>query len=184
VRLGCRRKPHPGFIWYTLCCADIPFIRFPVFFHPKFHFTTELKLTMTSMHRLALRTAAAFLRLDSQFHGMHSITFMSSSASSQQVTLQTQRITMKRTIFFRFSGLEHSFAIDPDMLKQSYRKLMIDFHPDKALHSKISRQPLKKHQGHAGLRYFKHLHTRASHLLKYSTSHGRSGEGDLVGMVF
>jgi molecular chaperone HscB len=89
---------------------------------------------------------------------------------------------------FQILGLEHSFAIDPDRLKQSYRNLMIDFHPDKHSLKDIEVQEAFEKQASAVTRAYdilKHPHTRATHLLEV-LGHPMEDQstGDLVGMVF
>jgi molecular chaperone HscB len=143
---------------------------------------------MTSLHRLALRTAASFSAAQPQLHGTCIRSrLMSASASATAPPSDTANHDETHNSF-QILGLEHSFAIDPDMLKQSYRKLMIDFHPDKHSLKDVEVQEAFEKRASAVTRAYdtlKHPHTRASHLLEV-LGHPMEdqAEGDLVGMVF
>jgi molecular chaperone HscB len=134
------------------------------------------------MNRLALRTAATFSTARPWIHG----TCMQSrlmSASSSDIANHH-----KPDDSFQILGLEHSFAVDPDRLKQSYRKLMIDFHPDKHSLKNSEEQDAFEKQASAVTRAYdtlKHPHTRATHLLEM-LGHPMEDQakGELVGPGF
>lgn len=89
---------------------------------------------------------------------------------------------------FQVLGLPERFAIDDNELKQSYRKLMIDYHPDKHTAKSADDQEELEQQASAVTRAYQTLkqpHTRAVHLLDvvgHPTEEAASGE--LVGGEF
>lgn len=89
---------------------------------------------------------------------------------------------------FRVLGVPRKFGLSEDELKQSYRRLMTEYHPDK--HSSKTLQDREKVDGMASqitnaFQILRQPHTRATHLLELLGSPmEETSQSDLVGMEF
>jgi molecular chaperone HscB len=139
--------------------------------------------TMT-MSRLILQTAAMF----STAHPYPWVRIRSTCIRSRQWSAQADQNKNNANDSFEILGLERSFSVDPATLKQRYRTLMTDFHPDKhTLKDAGEQDSFERLAAAVTLAYdtLKNPHTRATHLLEVLGRPMEEGStGELVGNEF